>query len=257
MAVRRMFSLKILDTDNFLAMPTSARLLYCDLAMRADDDGFVDSPKKIMKMTGASEDDLKVLEAKNYIFPFESGICVIRDWRVHNYIQKDRYQPTIYKQELNQLGIDENGMYTKCIQNVSNLETQVRLGEVSLGKDRVDNSIAPPEVGAEQQQLILDVLKKENIPYQQIIDLYHQHLGNVLTKVKILSEQRKKLIKARCNNELPTLERWDIYFQMVKNSDFLMGRTLKPFYADIDWLINSSNCIKVLEHKYSNGRLHR
>lgn len=144
MAQRRMFSLKIIDSDSFIDMPVSARCLYFDLSMRADDDGFVSSPKKIMKMTGAGEDDLKILMAKNYIIPFDSGVCVIKHWRIHNYIQRDRYQETIYKEEKRQLNTDENKAYIKCIQNVSNMDTQVRLGKVrlELGKGSSSESAA-------------------------------------------------------------------------------------------------------------------
>jgi len=133
MAQRRMFSLKIVDTDDFLNMPISARLLYYDLAMRADDDGFVSSPQKIIKITGAAPDDYRVLCSKQYIFPFEAGVCVIKDWKVHNYIQKDRYEQTRYQEEFKQLKTDDYGSYTKCIQDVSKMYPQVRL---ELGKDR-------------------------------------------------------------------------------------------------------------------------
>lgn len=136
MAQRRMFSLKIIDSDKFIEMPTSTRLLYYDLSMRADDDGFVGSPKKILKMIGASEDDLKVLISKQFIIPFESGVCVIKDWKIHNYIQSDRYDKTHYIDELNQLELTENKSYTKCIQDVNNMDTQYRLGKVSIGKVR-------------------------------------------------------------------------------------------------------------------------
>jgi len=135
MAQRRMFSLRIIDTDEFLNMPLSSRLLYYDLSMRADDDGFVGSPKKIMRFVGATEDDFKVLCSKQFLIPFETGVCVIRDWKIHNYIQNDRYTETHYKIEKAQLKQDENGAYTKCIQDVSSLDSQVRL---ELGKDRLE-----------------------------------------------------------------------------------------------------------------------
>ena len=95
MAERRMFAKTIIDSDAFLDMPTTTRLLYYDLSMRADDDGFINSPKKIQRMIGASDDDLKVLIAKKFIIPFESGVVVIKHWKIHNYIQKDRYKPTV------------------------------------------------------------------------------------------------------------------------------------------------------------------
>ena len=142
MAQRRMFSLKIIETDIFLEMPQTSRLLYYELGMRADDDGFVSTPKMIMKITGCSEDDLKILSAKKYIIPFESGVIVIRHWNENNYIQNDRKHDTRYIAEKNNLIIDGNGCYeldTKCIQNVSKMDTEVRLGKDSIGKVRLDN----------------------------------------------------------------------------------------------------------------------
>lgn len=139
MAERRMFAKTIIDSDAFIDMPMSARLLYYDLAMRADDDGFVNSPKKIMRMIGVSDDDFKVLVTKKFIIPFESGIVVIKHWKVHNYIAKDRYTETKYKEEKATLLLDENNSYTNCIQPVHNLETQVRLGKVRLGKDNIES----------------------------------------------------------------------------------------------------------------------
>ena len=94
-----MVSLDIIDTDKFLEMPTSSQCLYFHLLARADDDGFVDSPKKIGKIVNCSDDDLKLLILKQFIIPFDSGVCVIKDWRIHNYIQSDRYKETLYLDE--------------------------------------------------------------------------------------------------------------------------------------------------------------
>lgn len=142
MPERRMFAKTIIDSDAFLDMPTSTQSLYFHLAMRADDDGFINNPKKIQRMIGCSDDDLKLLIAKRFIIPFENGIVVIKHWKIHNYIQKDRYKPTIYQEELKKLKVKNNGGYglldTECIQDVSRLETQVRLGKVSIGKDNKD-----------------------------------------------------------------------------------------------------------------------
>lgn len=145
MAQRRMFSLKVIDTDNFLAMPISSRLLYYDLSMRADDDGFVESPKKILNMIGCAEDDLKLLCAKQYVIPFETGVCVIKHWNIHNLIRHDRYNETACKSELSTLRkID--GKYEKdsgipnvipnVIPNGNQMATQVRLGKVSIDKNK-------------------------------------------------------------------------------------------------------------------------
>ena len=134
MAERRMFAKTIIDSDNFLEMPMSAQALYFHLGMRADDDGFVNSPRRIQRDVGASADDLKLLIAKQFIIPFDSGVIVIRHWKIHNYIQKDRYKPTIYVAEKDTLKLTQNGTYTECIQDVSSLDTQDR---VSIDKSKI------------------------------------------------------------------------------------------------------------------------
>lgn len=138
MAERRMFAKTIIDSDAFLDMPLSTQALYFHLSMRADDDGFINNPKKIQRMIGCCDDDLKLLLAKNFIFAFESGVVVIKHWKIHNYIQKDRYKETVYKEEKAQLYEKENKSYTLGTPNGYNMDTQVRLGQVSLelGKDR-------------------------------------------------------------------------------------------------------------------------
>lgn len=125
MANKRMFTMKIVDSDSFLDMPLSTQCLYFHLNMRADDDGFIGNPKRICKLIGCNDDDLKLLIAKRFVLVFDNGVIVIKHWRMHNTIQKDRYTPTTYSDELKQLGIKDNKSYTlspmetKCIQNVS------------------------------------------------------------------------------------------------------------------------------------------
>ena len=97
MAERRMFAKTIIDSDAFLDMPMSARLLYYDLGMRADDDGFINSPKKIMRMIGASNDDVNILIARKFVIPFDSGVVVIKHWRINNYLRNDRY--TVFRRK--------------------------------------------------------------------------------------------------------------------------------------------------------------
>ena len=141
MAERRMFSKVITNSDSFLEMPSSSQNLYFHLNMNADDDGFVDKVKSIMRMIGAKDDDLRVLIAKSFIIPFDTGIVVIRHWRINNYIQKDRYKETIYSDEKESLSIDKSGLYTKCIQDVYKMDTQVRLGKDSIGKVNIEEGI--------------------------------------------------------------------------------------------------------------------
>jgi len=148
MAERRMFAKTIVLSDAFLDMPLSARCLYFTLGMFADDDGFVNSPKGIMRQAGCSEDDMKVLLAKKFLLAFESGVIVIKHWRINNYLQKDRYNPTKYGDEKATLSLDENGAYqtAKALPEpmyTQEMYTQDRLGKDSLGKDSLgnDNSI--------------------------------------------------------------------------------------------------------------------
>lgn len=138
MAERRMLSKRVTDTDEFLDMPLSAQALYMHINMHADDDGFVSNVKTIIRMVGAREDDLKILIAKQFIFSFDSGVVVVRNWFIHNYIRKDRYHETLYSDEKQQLSIDETGNYSRGTPVVDQRLTEVRLGKVRLGKDRVD-----------------------------------------------------------------------------------------------------------------------
>lgn len=159
MAERRMFAKTIIDSDAFLDMPASAQALYFHLAMRADDDGFINNPKKVMRIVGASNDDAKILLTKRFLLEFDSGIIVIKHWWMHNYIQKDRYKPTVYQEEKAQLSKKPNGSYTfgegeklldtECIQDVSKMEAQDRLGkdrdrdrlELGESKRKIDSTV--------------------------------------------------------------------------------------------------------------------
>ncbi|WP_349582130.1 conserved phage C-terminal domain-containing protein [Leuconostoc citreum] len=183
MAQRRMFSKKVTDTDTFLDMPLSTQALYFHLNMHADDDGFIDNTKTIQRMIGSSDDDRKLLVAKQFLLPFENGLVVIKDWRVHNYIQGDRYHKTQYINEKSQLVVEENNMYTKRVQDVSNMDTQVRLGKVRLGKDSKDILSGSDE--------------PDRVPYKEIVDYLNQKAN---TKYRSSGTKTKTLIKARVND---------------------------------------------------------
>lgn len=150
MANKRMFARSLIESDAFLDMPLSAQALYFHLAMRADDDGFVNSPRKIQREVRCSEDDMKLLIAKNFVLIFQSGVIVIRHWKLHNYIQTDRYKETLCQDEKSLLLLDKKkGEYAfadalpagdsqPCIQSVSNMDTQIRLDKSSLVEISVD-----------------------------------------------------------------------------------------------------------------------
>lgn len=154
MAERRMFSLKIVDSDAFLDLPLSAQALYFHLGMRADDDGFVNNSKRIQRMVGANEDDLKMLIAKRFVLVFHSGVIVIKHWRMNNLLRKDRHTPTQYQDELATLEIKSNGAYTECAPEPlqiaasddmtttgqpsgNQMATQYSIGKGSIGKGSV------------------------------------------------------------------------------------------------------------------------
>lgn len=136
-----MFAKTIIDSDAFLDMPLSAQALYFHLSMRADDDGFINNPKKIQRMIGASDDDCKLLIMKQFIIPFESGIVVIKHWRIHNYIRSDRKKSTNYIEEMASLTEKENGEYSlicaadKCRTSVGQVSDKCQR---SIGKNRLD-----------------------------------------------------------------------------------------------------------------------
>lgn len=111
MSEKRMFAKQIVESDSFLDMPLSSQALYFHLGMAADDDGFINAPKRIQRSIGASDDDLKLLMAKNFVIPFESGVVVIKHWKINNYIRADRKRATAYPEEMSKLVIKENGAY--------------------------------------------------------------------------------------------------------------------------------------------------
>lgn len=154
MAEKRMFTQKIVDSDAFLDMPLSTQALYFHLNMRADDDGFINNPKRIQRTIGASEDDLKLLVAKRFCICFENGVIVIKHWRMHNTLRKDRYNPTQYVEQFDQLEIKGNGIYTeKALELPDNQTattwqpdgnqpaTQYSIGEYSIDQYSVDKNI--------------------------------------------------------------------------------------------------------------------
>ena len=183
-----MFAKKITESDAFLDMPSSTQMLYFHFSMNADDDGFVNNPKKIQKMCGASDDDFKLLIVKSFIILFDSGIIVIKHWKMHNYIQADRYRPTDYVEEKSMLGIKSNKAYTldvskmdtECIQN--GYIGKDSIGKVSIDKNSIDKDSKGESVRGEKAKRFypptLDEVKqyceerKNNIDPMAFIDFY-------------------------------------------------------------------------------------
>lgn len=194
MAERRMFAKAIIDSDIFLDMPLSTQALYFHLAMRADDEGFVNNPKKIQKMIGASDDDVKILIMKRYILTFESGIIVIKHWKIHNYIQNDRFKPTSYVEEKSTLTLDEKKSYVEIPNNVSILDTQVSIDKDSIELDKI--SIEDSMCDAKQvdttptAQILITILLNDGSEYG-IEEEYFNQMKKLFPGVDVMAELRK------------------------------------------------------------------
>lgn len=223
MAERRMISKKITDTDAFLDMPLSTQALYFHFVQNADDDGFVGSPNSIIRKIGANKNDYDLLIVKRFVISFETGICVIKHWRIHNYIQSDRYTPTTYIKEKSTLSLEENKAYTqqenaKCIQNVSIMYTQDSIDKDSIDKDSIDIIPAEKEIKhkyGEYQHILLTDKQLEKLKKD-----YGEDKTN--TAIKFFDEyiQEKGY---KCKDHNLAMRRWvftAIEEKMTKNQNF-------------------------------------
>ncbi len=168
MAKRRMFSLQIVDTDAFLEMPVSSQLLYFHLAMRADDEGFIGNPRKIVRIVGSNEDDFKVLVAKRFLLTFDSGVVVIKHWLIHNTIRMDRFNETTYEKEKKELKLNKNRGYTELATNWqpndNHLVPQVKLSKVNLSKVKRERVAKATPQTLEIDNSIIEKLKEKGFP---------------------------------------------------------------------------------------------
>ena len=229
MAERRMMAKTIIDSDLFLDMPMSTQCLYFHLNMRADDDGFINNPKKIQRMIGCSDDDIKLLIAKNFIIPFESGVVVIKHWKIHNYIRMDRYKETLYKEEKSQLITDKNKEYIlgrpDDIPLVDQRSTQVRLGKDRLGKDNIPTKESTVNECVNENLSAMSKLYQQNIGVangivaewltevseQITVDLYKRAIEICTEKGKLNLGYLKGIIKNWLDNNITSLEVLEAY----------------------------------------------
>lgn len=236
MAERRMFTKKITESDAFLDMPMSTQCLYFHLNMAADDDGFVNNPKKIVRSINASEDDFKLLIAKAFIIVFESGVIVIKHWKMHNYIQSDRYKPTDYVEEKALLGIKADKAYTldsqkavygfdtECIQNVS--VGKDRIDKDRIGKDKNNSGVkkfTPPSL--EEVQAYITEKNYTGFTAEEWINFYEAknwYIGkNKMVNWKSavntwgLKERRKATEKPKTTNKFNQIEQNDYDFDAI------------------------------------------
>ena len=255
MAERRMFAKTIIGSARFLRMPVSARLLYYDLGMEADDDGCVEA-FGVMRKTGAAEDDLRVLVAKGFVKILNDDlVSYILDWNVNNSIRKDRYHAGIYKQLIETecpISIEAQHIETICQPTDNQMTTEVRLGKDRLGKDRLGKDrLGKDRLGKDRlEEHIADEVSPE-CPFSQIEDLYHK-LCPSYPQIVGINGNRKKAVAARWRI-WKTLDTFTELFEKAEESDFLKGKNDRNWHADFDWMMKATNADKILEGKYASS----
>lgn len=269
MANKRMFTMKIVDTDAFLDMPLSTQCLYFHLNMRADDDGFIGNPKRIEKIIGANDDDLKLLIAKRFVILFDDGVIVIKHWRMHNTLFRDRYIETSYTDEKKKLLLKDNGSYsltngnsiddTKLIER-SNRQTQKRRkiderkthSDKDIGLDKDLELDLDTELDKDKEKDINDlIVSKDTIrqtDVQRIIDEWNTLEEFGINPVKRMTSKREQAVKARIrqNHMDDILEA----IENIRHSSFLQGQNKEGWMITFDWFLKPGNFAKVFEGNY-------
>lgn len=244
MGSHRMFTNDITDSDLFIEMPLSAQALYFHLGLHADDEGFLSSPKRILRAVGCNEDDLKLLIAKGFVICFDSGIIVITHWNLHNNIRKDRKKHTLFESEKALLSL-KNGVYSEidnqmatiCQPSVNQMSAQDKIREDKLSKDKLIDTLSTSVDG------------RTAFDYQSVIDSFNS-ICISLPKVQKLTDTRKKKIK-NTSKLLGELTFEDVFCK-VESSDFLSGRNGKWTACCFDWILNPTNLTKIIEGNYTN-----
>lgn len=264
-----MFTMKIVNTDAFLDMPLSTQCLYFHLNMRADDDGFIGNPKRIEKIIGANDDDLKLLIAKRFVILFDDGVIVIKHWRMHNTLSRDRYIETSYTDEKKKLLLKDNGSYsltngnsiddTKLIER-SNRQTQKRRkiderkthSDKDIGLDKDLELDLDTELDKDKEKDINDlIVSKDTIrqtDVQRIIDEWNTLEEFGINPVKRMTSKREQAVKARIrqNHMDDILEA----IENIRHSSFLQGQNKEGWMITFDWFLKPGNFAKVFEGNY-------
>jgi uncharacterized phage protein (TIGR02220 family) len=190
MAQKRMFDKSIIDSDAFLDMSLSSQALYFHLNMRADDEGFINNPKRIMRMIGCNDDDLTILILKKFILPFESGVIVIKHWRINNYLRADRFNPTSCFDERKNLEIQKNGIYSIKMNDGIPFDNQMpTTGCHRIEKNRIEENRIEKNRGEE-------ISLKDTQLIEKVIDYLNKKTG---CSYKKSSKKNQTLITARQN----------------------------------------------------------
>ena len=262
-----MFTMKIVDSDAFLDMPATTQCLYFHLNMRADDDGFIGNPKRIMKITGASEDDLRLLIAKRFVLTFEDGVIVIKHWRMHNTLSRDRYVETSYTDEKKMLLLKDNGSYsltggnpiddTRLIER-SGRQTQQRRNKDAT-KTHADKGLDIDKDIDKEKDINNIIVSKDTIcqtDVRRVIEEWNklQEVGiNPIRDIKP-SSKRYQLLKGRIREY--GIDEVLNAINNVRNSDFLRGENNRGWMITFDWFVKPNNFLKTLEGNYNKEGQH-
>ncbi len=247
-----MFSQSIVEDDVFLDMPMSSQALYFHLCMNADDYGFV-SPKRIMRMVGANNDDLQVLIAKRYVLPFDSGVVVIKHWKKSNTIQKDRLTPTTYQQELEQLTFNEWGAYTEKRQTRRTINKQLIESQQSKklkGSNYENDNKMYTQIRLDKIRLVntyVEVQKNIRLVYDFFIEQFNKN-----PNLYKLSKNRSLKIKARLNDAGD-----EMLMNAIRNtakSGWHRGDNDRGWQADLDFIIKSYEQVEKLANMLNYER---
>lgn len=264
MAQKRIFTMKIVDSDAFLEMPLSTQCLYFHLNMRADDDGFIGNTKRIMKIIGASEDDLRLLIAKRFVLTFEDGVIVIKHWRMHNTLSRDRYAETSYTDEKKMLLLKDNGSYsltggnpiddTRLIER-SGRQTQQRRNKDAT-KTHADKGLDKDIDKEKDNNLIVskDTICQTDV--RRVIEEWNklQEVGiNPIRDIKP-SSKRCQLLKGRIREY--GIDEVLNAINNVRKSDFLRGENNRGWMITFDWFVKPNNFLKTLEGNYNKEGQH-
>lgn len=268
--------MKIVDTDAFLDMPLSTQCLYFHLNMRADDDGFIGNPKRIEKIIGANDDDLKLLIAKRFVILFDDGVIVIKHWRMHNTLSRDRYIETSYTDEKKKLLLKDNGSYsltngnsiddTKLIER-SNRQTHKRRkiderkthSDKDIGLDKDLELDLDTELDKDKEKDINDlIVSKDTIrqtEVQRIINEWNTLEEFGITPVKRMTPKREQAVKARIRQNCVE----DILeaIENIRHSSFLQGQNKNGWMVTFDWFLKPGNFAKVFEGQYADKSTNR
>lgn len=242
MAEKRMFAKSIVLSDAFLDMPMSSRCLYFTLSMMADDDGFVNSPKAIMRQCGASQDDLNVLLSKRYVLAFESGVIVIKHWRINNYLRADRYTETTYLKEKKTLTIDEKGAYTE-ISHAFCIPSGIPPGIPSKEKEseeKESEGLTNPDGFVCRTKDVRRIIEAWNsLGLQQVTKITGDSKRGGMLRARVKEYGVDAVLSA---------------IEKVRTSAFLQGQNSRNFVITFEWFVKPNNFPKVLEGNYDDHR---